>query len=213
MATRAFRFVFDAWESLFHKMFHLEEIEPGVEHLFFIAKRRYFGRPFVVEDVTVKSGDIVIELHMNNSVVERVLTKDENIVRAMVQLIRQARESMPVLAKAIEHEKYERAAALYGITFIHRGIDRFGFHTLPISDGVSKRITTWHLRNVLRILNPHANDIFSTHADVLEPKLVVASKRQIIELFRPVVGGQTLQDPTVPLDGSVNTREQYRIQS
>lgn len=183
MPNRAVRLVFDVWESLFHKAFHLEEIEPGVEHLFFIALRRYSGQPFEVDGVKVRPGDRVVELHMNNDVVERALREDDNVVRATVQLLRKARQSMPALSRAIQQAKYRDAAALYGISFIHRGIERFGFHTLPLPDGLSKSLTTWHLTNVLKMLNPDAEHILETHHDVLQPKLVVASKQRIVELF------------------------------
>lgn len=183
MPSRAVRTVFNLWESLFHRAFHLEDIEPGVEHLFFIAKRRYMGRPFEVDGVHVRSGDKVVELHVNNDMVEHALREDGNIVRAMVQLLRQARTSMPALARAIQSERYADTEALYGITMIHRGIERFGFHTHPLPDGISKSLTTWHLTNVLKMLNPDAEHLLQTHHDVLYPKLVVASKARIIELF------------------------------
>ncbi|WP_067621792.1 YkoP family protein [Alicyclobacillus acidiphilus] len=183
MPNPALRAVFDMWESFFHHAFRLEDLEPGVEHLFYIAKRRYMGRPFEVDGVKVRSGDRVVELHVNNDMVERALREDSNVVRAMVQLLRQARTSMPALARAIQSPRYAETQALYGITMIHRGIERFGFHTLPLPDGISKSLTTWHLTNVLRMLNPDADHLIQTHHDVLQPKLVVASKARIIELF------------------------------
>jgi hypothetical protein len=183
MPNRVIRSVFDTWELLFHKAFRLEEIEPGTQHLFYIASRRYMGRPFTVDGVEVKRGDRVIELHINNDMVENTLRADDNIVRAMVQLIRSARQSMPALVKAIQRDKYEKSQALYGITFIHRGIERFGMNTREIPDGLSKRLIRWHLKNVLRMLNPEGEHIISDHSHILEPKLVVASKYRMIELF------------------------------
>lgn len=45
------------------------------------------------------------------------------------------------------------------------------------------RLTKWHLKNVLRMLNPHAEDIFRTHSELLEPRLVVASKASIVARY------------------------------
>lgn len=214
MPNRVVRAVFNAWESLFHRAFHLEEIEPGVDHLFFIAKRRYMGRSFEVDGVRVHSGDIVIELHMNNGMVEQFLREDENVVRAMVQLLRQARQSMPMLSLAIRQEKYRQARALYGVTFIHRGIERFGFHTLPLNGVLSKSVTKWHLTNILKMLNPDANHLLQTHQQVLEPKLVVASKHKVIEMF-----GQDDQRPLSTSASSSSTpgvlrdKDSYTLQS
>lgn len=210
MSRKAIRKLFDLWETLFHVALHLEDIEPGVEHLFYISKRMYFGRSFTVDGVTVRTFDPVIELHFNNDMVEGALRADPNVVRAMIQLLRQARQTMPVLAGAIQSPRYRKAKALYGITFIHRGIDRFGFHTLPLSNGVTKRITTWHLTNILRMLNPDADHILETHREVLEPKLVVASKEHIIEQFGRVFDSESSSVADVMLESK---DEKYTVQS
>lgn len=183
MPNRVVRFLFDTWESLFHKAAGLREIEPGQQHLFFIARRKYLGEPFSIDGVEVRPRDLVIELHFNNEMVEQALRADDNIVRAMIQILREARQSMPALARAIGQEEFREAKALYGITFIHRGIERFGFETRDIPSGLSKAITSWHLKNVLRMLNPSGEQIIHTHASVLQPKLVVASKERIIKQF------------------------------
>ncbi|MFB5191795.1 YkoP family protein [Alicyclobacillus fastidiosus] len=198
MRKRVLRRIFDVWELMFHKINHLEDIEPGVEHLFYITRRKYLGRTFSVDGVSVKRFDPVVELHINNTLVERRLREDENIVRAMVQLIRQARQSLPALANAIQGEKYRDAEVLYGITFIHRGIDRLGFQTLPLNErSLTTRLTKWHLRNVLKMLNPHADDIFRTHSGMLEPRLVVATKAGMIARYQspPDAGVETAKGP------------------
>lgn len=183
MSHTIVRKLFDAWESLFHKVFRLQEIQPGEEHLFYISKRRYIGKPFTVDGVFVRLFDPVVELHFNNDIIERALHSDPNVVRAMVQLLREARKTMPLLASALQGHRYRDAKALYGITFIHRGIERFGFQTLPMPGTLSRRLTSWHLTNLLKMLNPDADHILETHKDVLVPKLVVASKQHIIEQF------------------------------
>lgn len=211
MPNRFVRYIFDTWESLFHKMFRLQEIEPGVEHLFYIARRRYIGRPFTVDGVDVRFFDPIIELHMNNDMLERNLRQDENTVRAMIQLIRQARQkSIPALVRAIQDEKYNDCKAFYGITLINRGIERFGFQTRPLEDGMSKRMTTWHLKNILKMLNPDAKSIIQNHPDMLEPKMVVASKYSLISLL---YNGST-NDATVAdvVETSVQ-RMQHPVQS
>ncbi|WAH43993.1 polysaccharide deacetylase [Alicyclobacillus fastidiosus] len=196
MRKRVLRRIFDVWELIFHKICHLEDIEPGVEHLFYITRRRYLGRMFSVDGVSVKRFDPVVELHINNALVERRLRENENVVRAMVQLIRQARQSLPALANAVQGDKYRDAEVLYGITFIHRGIERLGFQTLPLDESsLMTRITKWHLRNVLKMLNPHADDILRTHSSMLEPRLVVATKAGMIARYQspPEAGVETAE--------------------
>lgn len=208
--NRLKRKLFEGWEALFHRMFRLQELVAGEEHLFYIAKRKYMGKSFVVDGVSVGPGDTVIELHFNNEIVERLLVQNDNLVRAMVQLILQARKSMPALVEAVQAPQYADVHALYGITFINRGIERFGFHTRPMQSGFTKKLTTWHLKNVLRMYNPDADHVITAHEDVLEPKIVVASKARLIELF-----GQLEQVNHVPPENRqrISVTDQYTVQS
>jgi hypothetical protein len=172
-----------AWERFFHIAFHLEPIHPHENHLFFIAKRTYIGRRFTVGDEVIKPFDKVIELHMNNELLVQYLHEDPNLVSLAVRLVREARKSLPLLAQVVHQQRFAKARVIYGVTFIHRGISRLGFHTLPMRNGLLRRLTRWHLKNVLRLMNPDAARIMALHPGDFVPMLVAFPKDELIAKY------------------------------
>jgi hypothetical protein len=172
-----------AWEWLFHVVMRLEPLRAGEAHLFYLSVRRYMGRPFVVDGVQVKRFDKVIELHMNNDLLLQVLRETDNLVSLAVRLLQIAKRDLPILAERVASRRFAKAHVLLGITFIHRSVERFGFQSFPIRGRFVRRVTTWHLRNVLRIVNPHADHLFRSHPDAFVPKVVAISKDRLIQQF------------------------------
>ncbi|MDP9727437.1 YkoP family protein [Alicyclobacillus tolerans] len=182
MKNRIYRSIWCGWEKLFHIAFRLKEISPDQEYLFYYAKRRYLGRRFEVDGITVKPFDKVIELHINNDRISEILSSDKDMMPIVLRLLKEAHRSFPALAELVSRPEFDDAVALYGITFIHRGISRLGFSNYPMRPGFPKWITKWHLRNVFRMVNPHADEILSNHAQVFEPKIVAVSRQHFVAL-------------------------------
>ena len=171
------------WERFFHFAFRLEAIHPGGDYLFFIAKRTYIGRRFSVGNEVVKPFDKVIELHLNNKMLVEAISQEPQLVGLAVRLVKEAKRSMPILAQAVRNPRFDNVRVIYGVTFINRGITRLGFQVLPMQNNLAKKLTTWHLKNVLRVMNPDANRIMNSHENVMEPMLVAVSKDELIARF------------------------------
>ncbi|MCL6445934.1 MAG: polysaccharide deacetylase [Alicyclobacillus sp.] len=183
MASRLIRSVWLAWESLFHWVWRVQPLEPGVRHLFYVSMTRYMGKPFTVDGVTVRRFDPIIELHMNNEMLMNALREQKNVVSLAVKLLQEAKRSLPALANCVRDEKFAKAKALYGITFIHRGVERFGFTTFPLRQRLFHRITTAYLKFIFRMVNPRAVALLATHPDIFEPRLVVISKMRLLTQY------------------------------
>lgn len=197
MPNRLIRRVWLAWEKTFHVVGRLQAIRPGTQDLFFIAKRRYLGRSFTVDGVAVRPFDTVIELHMNNDLLSEVLRTESQLMGIAVRLIHEARRSLPALAETLKDARYVRVKALYGVTFINRGIERFGFHTFPVQSQWTKSVTRWHLKNVFRMVNPDSAQLLKTHPEAFEPMLVAASKEHFVALHanrRPANSARPVSD-------------------
>lgn len=188
------RVVWRVWEALFRAFFGVRPLVPGESHLFLIATRRYRGRPFSVDGIDIRRGDRVIELHLNNEMVLDLLREEQkSLIGTTVKLLREAQHSLPILAQALSSAKYEREHVLYGVTFIHRGIGRLGFHTIPLGSALLERVTAWHLRNIFEIVNPQAKSMLETHPDAFVPKMVAMSKERLIELHLQPSAVQTTE--------------------
>jgi hypothetical protein len=47
-------------------------------------------------------------------------------------------------------------------------------------------MTTWHLRNIFKVVNPNAAQLLENHPDAFVPKLVAISKEQLLQRYLPV---------------------------
>ncbi|MCL6594051.1 MAG: polysaccharide deacetylase [Alicyclobacillus sp.] len=176
---------FLAFEWVFRLVARVRPLDPCHRHLFLIARRTYLGRPFTVDGVSVKPFDQVVELHLNNTLLAELLREEKSPVSVALRLLEETRRSLPVLANALQETRYASAQAVYGITFVHRHISRFGFTVLPLRSRWLRRLVGWHLRHVLRAVNPRAGELLLTRPGDFEPKLVAAGKQRLIRLHLP----------------------------
>ncbi|WP_407655207.1 YkoP family protein [Alicyclobacillus dauci] len=172
-----------SWDAIFRLVTQMKPLKRGESHLFFIKKRRYLGPPFSVDGVNVRPLDPVIELHMNNRLLAQVVRNQSSLVRTSIKLLKETKRSLPILADRIGSHAYQRTQVVYGITLIHRGVERFGFHVFPIDSKTVRTILTWYLHNIFRAFNPNANSILNKRPELFVPKVVVMSKKQLINSY------------------------------
>jgi hypothetical protein len=189
--SRVHNWVWRTVDKCFRSLAGVRPLNGDERHLFRLAQRRHLGRPFTVDGVVVRRFDPVIEIHMNNEVLEDLLREERSIVGVAVRLIREARHALPALADCVAGEAYQKAKVLYGITFIHRGVERFGFCTYPVPNRASRWFFGWYLRHIFRLANPDAARLLQSHRDLFEPRIVAIPKHRLIRQFRP----QASQEP------------------
>lgn len=184
MARPIIRTLWMAWEAVFRLFARVHPLVEDESHLFLVAKRRYLGRPFTVDGIRVKRFERVIELHFNNEMVLDFLQGEhKSLVGTTVKLLREGKRSMPILANRVSTREFDDQEVLYGVTFIHRGVEQFGFHVIPLRSKWIEKMTAWHLRNLFRVINPNAATLLATHPGAFVPKLVAISKRHLVELY------------------------------
>jgi hypothetical protein len=171
------------WEAVFRFSCRVHPLNRDEQHLFLIARRRYLGKSFTVDGVTIRLFDPVIELHMNNKLLVQLL-RHQGLMGLAVRLVQETRRSMPILAETLNREKFHGVKALYGVTFIHRHVERFGFQTFPIQQKLTERLFTWYLRQVFRAINPNASQLLATHREAFVPRIVAMSKDRLVTQFR-----------------------------
>lgn len=184
MKSRLVRSAWRTWEGLFRLGAGVHPMLPGEPHLFLVATRRYMGKPFTVDGREVRRGDRVIELHINNEMVLDLLQEEQkSLIGTTVKLLREAQRSLPILAHVVASPAFAQEHVLCGVTFIHRGVSKLGFETIPLGSHLLERMTTWHLRNIFKIVNPQAEQMLASHPDAFVPKMVAMSKDRLLEMY------------------------------
>lgn len=181
--TRGSVIAWRVWEALFRVFAGVKPIRKTHDDLFLVADRRYLGKSFTIDGVRVKPFDRVLELHINNELVMEILKDHHSLMSSTVKLLHEARQSLPALAQYVERETGENVRALYGVTFIHRGISRLGFSSFPISNRFMRELSRWHLRKLFEMVNPGAKNALTQHTEDFVPKVVAISKDHLLELY------------------------------
>lgn len=175
-----------AWISsdlIFRKLLRIQSINDAEGMLFHVKKRRYFGAPISVNNINLRRFDPVLELHMNNKLLRQWISEQSELVGLANKLVHEVKRAMPVLAACITSKRHHRVKAFYSVTLLHRGIERFGFSTIPLENKWSCKILTWYLHNIFRAYNPRAYSLLQYRPDDFIPKKVVISKDQLIQRY------------------------------
>lgn len=182
------------WEAVFHRLWHVEPLGEG-KYLFFVSVSRYYGHPFTVDGQRVSRFDRVLELHMNNDMLLEMLQEQKTSIGFAVKLLQETKRSFPVLAKFVAQPRFEEIRVLYGVTFINRSVERFGFYTFPIRSRGLSAITTWYLKKVFAVFNPHGKELMKSHPETFVPRLIAMSREKIIAEYLLKGQGAAVETP------------------
>ena len=179
------------WDETFRRCCGIKPLDPEEEHLLCIAERRYLGRPFTVGDVKVRRFDPIMEIHLNNARLTKIIAEGQPLPGTVVLLLRETRRAMQALAKRISSDPYHQARVIYGLTLVHRGAKRLGFEVLPIQNRWLARFYTWYLFNLLRCFNPDAARGIDTRLRPVAKRVAMPTDR-LIQYY-----GRCLTDPSI----------------
>ncbi|MBB3108215.1 peptidoglycan/xylan/chitin deacetylase (PgdA/CDA1 family) [Paenibacillus phyllosphaerae] len=164
-----------AWEKVFHVLFKLESCGP--DSIFHIRVTKYHGRDLALDNGrTLHDKDDVIELHLDNGKLHRLMKESKSLMHLAIRMIREVEQTMPRLAALIAgREEYKDARAVYGISMINRGVEKFGFNVSDLPKGLFDRMTRVYLRLMLRVLNPAGKSRLKDHREKMKPRIMAMS--------------------------------------
>lgn len=185
MANQIFRKLWMWWEVTFRRLSRLETLGNDREYLFYVGRRRYIGKPFKVDGVQVRMFDPIIELHMNNEFLSKLLKEQPSMMRIGIRLVSESKRSFPALARHVNNSRFQRERVIYGTTFIHRSVEKFGISTFPIQQKWAAKLFTIYLQLVFRAVNPRSAALLRRNPEAFVPRIVAISKARLIQLHGP----------------------------
>ena len=173
------------WERLFAKLYGIEEMPGSDMSMFRVSRRSYPGADLTLPDGSIlHHGDPTAEIHFNNEYLMQV-NRIASETRMGIAIIRGARTSFARLAKYIlSNRKYDDVKAIWGITLLYRGADKFGF---AFGEPYSWRSKLWlklYLPILLRIFHPDGGKRLHQRSELLKPKMVYVSRGSFLDHFR-----------------------------
>ncbi|MEK3987228.1 polysaccharide deacetylase family protein [Paenibacillus sp. VTT E-133280] len=171
-----------AWEQVFQVLFQLKTINPADPFMHY-RMRKYQGEPVELGDGTLLSkGDKVIELHIDNRQLFELGIHSRSSAQLAIRMIRRMEKGLPMLAEVIADDvNLAQAKALYGVSMINRGPEKFGFSVHDLPDGIFARSTKFYLKILLSVIHPDGGARLKERSEVLVPKLILMP---VSELFK-----------------------------
>src|SRR5690606_30365281 len=101
-----------------------------------------------------------------------------------IQLIRRTEQLMPEIMQLLMTDpKFREVKGLYGISIIHRGSKQLGFSVFDLPDGIFAKATRIYLQLLLYIVHPMGKERLKTKTEMLEPKIIAMSKKDLINRY------------------------------
>ncbi|WP_379136122.1 polysaccharide deacetylase family protein [Paenibacillus sp. sgz500958] len=177
-----------AWEQVFQFIFRLKTVSPSHPFLHY-RLRSYQGQPVPMDGGTVlNKGDQVIELHFDNRQLFEFGLHSRSSAQLAIRLIRRMQQDLPILAEKVAgDERLMEAKALYGVSMLNRGPEKFGFAVLDLPDGLFARSTKFYLSVLMSVIHPTGGSRLKVRSEMLVPKMMVLPLPQLLELAAETV--------------------------
>jgi len=178
------------WERAFHAIFGLESAIPGDDKSFlFYRVTDYRGEtvPFA-DGGALKSGDKIVELHMNNELLYEFGRKARSPVQLAIQLIRAMERTMPQLAASVlQRADAASIKAVIGTSMVNRGVEQFGFTVVELPKGLFAIATRLYLKCLLSVIHPQGKDRLGERSEMLVPKMIALPATELVRRYGEAV--------------------------
>jgi peptidoglycan/xylan/chitin deacetylase (PgdA/CDA1 family) len=205
-----------AWEQVFQALFQLKTINPADPFMHY-RMRKYQGEPVELGDGSqLRKGDKIIELHIDNRQLFELGIHSRSSAQLAIRMIRRMQAGLPMLAEVIANDvNLAQAKALYGVSMINRGPEKFGFSVHDLPDGLFARSTKFYLKILLSVIHPDGGARLKERSEVLVPKLILMPVSELLKKMnqqlphdeRSVRKRQPQQEEAVSLNDSLSEVE------
>jgi len=112
--------------------------------------RRYNSRPVTLDDGSeVKTGDTIIELHMDNAWFKNWRKRDTKASHSLWEIPRQLKQDLYLLAEHIVNGVYKDVVALHGYTLHDKEAKRLGFQVSDLPDTLWKEASYFYIAGLM----------------------------------------------------------------
>lgn len=174
------------WERAFHAVFRLQPAVPGdAESFLFYRVTAYHGETIALRGGgELRSGDSIVELHMNNELLYEFGRKARSPMQLAIQLIRAMEKTMPALAAAVVGRgDIASIKAVVGTSMVNRGVEQFGFTVADLPKGLFAAATRLYLRCLLSVIHPQGRGRLGERAEMLVPRRIAISIDEMLRRY------------------------------
>lgn len=183
------RFVLPLWplvDRLLSVIHHIRPLRVDGSGIINFNLRHYKGPTKVLnDDAEVKTGDTIIELHLNNNWFKRRRKLDIKVSQSPREILSCFEQDLRFLAQQVVNGKFEGVIALHGSTFFHTGAKRLGFQVEELPDSLWKKEAHFYMAGLMQIYHLRASGATKRREKPLELKEVWLSRAALLTRYGP----------------------------
>lgn len=173
-----------SWEKLFHWVYHLRTASPEDPMLHFRSRVYHGARVEMHDGHVIQNGDPVIELHFDNQKLFELGVTSRSSMHLAIRMIRTMEQQLPDLARKIALEPELRSAkAIYGVSMINRGPEKFGFTVRDLPPGPFSVASKVYLKLLLSVIHPAGTKRLKQRTEQLVPKMIAMPLDLLLERY------------------------------
>ncbi|CAM4355286.1 polysaccharide deacetylase family protein [Paenibacillus xylanexedens] len=172
------------WEKLFHWVYHLRTASPEDPMLHFRSRVYHGARMEMSDGHVIQNGDPVIELHFDNQKLFELGVTSRSSMHLAIRMIRTMEQQLPDLARMVALEPELRSAkAIYGVSMINRGPEKFGFTIQDLPPGPFSAASKVYLKLLLSVIHPAGTKRLKQRTEQLVPKMIAMPLDVLLERY------------------------------
>ncbi|MHB1630038.1 MAG: polysaccharide deacetylase family protein [Bacilli bacterium] len=131
----------------------------------------------------ISPNDPMVELHLQNRALQQLLELDSPEKMA-IRVLKEVRISLHHVALALVYDdRFRSARGVFGMTLMHRGIEKLGFHTEEIEQNALNRWIGLLLVWLMVLYHPQGYKRLKTGLGEMRPKLVWMTREELVARY------------------------------
>ena len=183
------RFVLILWpviDKLLRVIYHIRPLKADGSSITCLDLHRYKGPTRILNNGSkVKTGDTIIELHMNNDWFKRRRKLNIKASQSPREILGCFEQDLHFLAQQVVNGKFEGVVALHGSTFLHIGAKRLGFQVEELPNTLWKKGAGFYMAGLMQVYHLRGDEVAGLREKPWELKEVWLSRATLLTRYGP----------------------------
>jgi hypothetical protein len=183
------RFVLILWpvvDRLLKVIYHIRPLKADDSGIMRFNIRHYKGPTRVLNDGSeVKTGDIIIELHLNNAWFKGRRKLNLRASQSPWELIGCFAQDLHFLAQQVASGMFGNITALHGSTILHVAARRLGFQVDELPDSLWKKGARFYMAGLMQVYHLRGDEVSGLRGKPWELKEVWLSRAALLTRYGP----------------------------
>ena len=183
------RFVLILWpvvDRLLRVIYHIRPLKADDSSIIRFNLRHYKGPTRVLNDGSeVKTGDTIIELHLNNEWFKRRRNLNLSASQSAREVLGCFAQDLHLLAQQVTSGRFGNITALHGSTILQVAARRLGFQIDELPDSLWKKGARFYMAGLMQVYHLRGDEVSELREKPWELKEVWLSRAAFLSKYSP----------------------------